>query len=81
MDLSRYQKQKLENPELVKQKSKEKYQKSIEQQKLYRQTHKEEKYAQRAQTYICECGQTVAKFSKWYHIRGKPHLDKVNQQI
>ena len=69
----------MENPELAKQKCKDNYQKSIVQQKTYREEHKEENYKQRAQTYTCECGQTVAKFSKWHHIRGKPHLDKLNQ--
>ena len=79
MELSRYQNLKLENPELVRQKCKEKYQKYIEQEKKYREEHKEEKNRQRAQTYVCECGQTIAKSSKWYHIRGKPHLDKLKQ--
>ena len=80
MELSRYQRQKLENPELVKQKRKEKYQKFIEQEKKYREEHKEPSFLQRAQKYTCECGQTIAKSSKSKHIKGKPHLDKVNQQ-
>ena len=79
MELSRYQKLKLENPELVKQKCKEKYQRYIEQEKKYRDEHKEQKSRQRSQTYVCDCGRTIAKSSNWYHIRSKPHLDMLNQ--
>lgn len=43
MELSRYQKLKLENPELVKQKCKEKYQRYIEQEKKYRDEHQSRK--------------------------------------
>ena len=45
----------------------------------YEKNHREERDKKRAELYVCECGQSIAKSSKYHHIRGKPHLDKMNK--
>ena len=45
--------------------------------KQYNEDNKEKRIQQRAELFVCECGQTIAKSSKSKHIKGKPHLDKM----
>ena len=47
--------------------------------KQYNEDNKEKRIQQRAELFVCECGQTIAKSSKSKHIKGKPHLDKMNK--
>ena len=77
MELTRYQQKKLANPELLKQKRKERYAQNIEKERAYRDEHKEEQAMKRSQTFVCTCGDTIAKWSKPKHLKGKRHFDKV----
>jgi hypothetical protein len=46
--------------------------------KAYKETNKDEILAKRQEKIICECGEEIAKFSKWYHLKSKRHQEKLN---
>ena len=68
------------NPEKLEQMYQVKYEKHKDQYKEYRIKHIEEISKKRSQSFECECGAVIAKWSKTKHVRSSRHLEALQKK-